>query len=102
MPNAMDTYSEAVEKFKEYSTAAMDNLVKARQAYEEASRASDEIRKSLLSRDESIKSVMTQLQEIAGEHLADEAAAAKLIEMPSEEKEGNSGAPAKAKVRMWP
>ena len=102
MSNTMDMYSEAVERFKEYSTASMDNLVKARQAYEEALQASEEIRKSLMSRDESIKSVMTQLQEIVGEHLAGKVAAPKLIEMPTEEESQNGDAPAKAKVRMWP
>ena len=64
MKNAMDIYSEAVEKFKEYPGVSMDNLVKERKAYEDALRASGDRRKNLTSNDESVKSVMSQLQEI--------------------------------------
>lgn len=100
MQNAMDIYTEAVAKFKEYSAASMDNLVKARKAYEDALRASEEIRRNLASHDESIKSVMFQLQEIVGEHLADKAAAAKLIEFRTAEGE-NGTHPPRPKLRNW-
>lgn len=102
MQNAMDIYSEAVERFKEYSTVSMDNLVKARKAYEEVLRASEDIRKNLTSNDESIKTVMSQLQEIVGEHLAAGAEVANLIEIRTADEE-NGAAPAGPKLlRRWP
>jgi hypothetical protein len=86
MSDAMGLYSEAVKNFHQFTTASIDNLVKARQSYEEALRASDEIRKTLASNDESIISVMTRLQQIVGLHAAHQADPAKLIEMPNSEK----------------
>jgi DNA repair ATPase RecN len=100
MRNAMDIYSEAVERFKEYSAVSMDNLVKARKAYEDALRASEDIRKNLTSNDESIKSVMFQLQEIVSEQLAAGAEVAKLIEIRTAEEE-NGAPPAGPKLRRW-
>jgi hypothetical protein len=86
MSDAMEIYSGAVKNFHEFTTASIDNLVKARQSYEEALRASDEIRKTLASNDESIISVMTRLQQIVGLHVTRQADPAKLIEMPNSEK----------------
>jgi hypothetical protein len=100
MQNPMDIYTEAVEKFKEYSAASMDNLVKAREAYEDALRASEDIRKNLASHDESIKSVMSKLQEIVSEHLAGKAAPAQLIEFRNAE-EGSGAHPPRPKLRNW-
>jgi hypothetical protein len=86
MPNAMDIYSEAVEKFNQSVATCMDSLLIARQAYEEVLRASGEIRKTLTSGEESIKSVMARLQGIVGVPLADKEAT-KLAEMIEIEKE---------------
>jgi hypothetical protein len=86
MPNAMDVYSQAVEKFNQCVAACMDDLLNAREAYEEAFRASGEIRKTLTSGEESITSVMARLQDILGVPLADKGAT-KLVEMIDIEKE---------------
>ena len=86
MPNAMDVYSQAVEKFNQCVTACMDDLLNAREAYEEAFRASGEIRKTLTSGEESITSVMARLRDILGAPLADKGVT-KLVEMIDIEKE---------------
>jgi|ERR1700681_2214201 hypothetical protein len=86
MPNAMDVYSQAVEKFNQCVTACMDDLLNAREAYEEAFRASGEIRKTLTSGEESITSVMARLRDILGVPLADKGVT-KLVEMIDIEKE---------------
>ena len=85
MPNALDIYSEAMERFNHQVAAYMDSLSEARKAYEEALRASGVIRKTLTSGDEAIKSAMARLQEVAGGHLADKGQGPKLFEMPAQE-----------------
>jgi hypothetical protein len=74
MPNAMDIYSQAVEKFNQCVTACMDNLLNAREAYHEAFRASGEIRKTLTSGEESITSMIARMHEIVALPLADKKA----------------------------
>lgn len=86
MPNAMDIYSQAVEKFNQCAATCMDNLLNAREAYREAFRASGEIRKTLTSGEASITSMMARLHEIVGSPLADKEAA-NLVEMIDIEKE---------------
>jgi hypothetical protein len=85
MPNALDIYSEAMERFNHQVAAYMDSLSEARKAYEEALQASGVIRKTLTSGDEAIKSAMARLQEVAGGHLADKGQGPKLVEMPAQE-----------------
>jgi DNA replication initiation complex subunit (GINS family) len=86
MPNAMDVYSQAVEKFNQCVAACMDNLLNAREAYHEAFRASGEIRKTLTSGEKSITSMMARIHEIVGVPLADKEAM-NLVEMIDIEKE---------------
>jgi hypothetical protein len=86
MPNAMDVYSQAVEKFNQCVAACMDNLLNAREAYHEAFRAGGEIRKTLTSGEESITSMIARIHEIVGVPLADKEAT-NLVEMIDIEKE---------------
>ena len=62
----MKTYAEAVNEFTKNATAFIEHLpllTKARGAYEEATRASAEMRKVLDSGEESLRTLMTQLEQ---------------------------------------
>lgn len=62
----MNTYTDAVKEFTTSATAFIEHLpllTKARAAYEEAMRASAEMRKVLDSSDENLRTLMTQLEE---------------------------------------
>jgi len=62
----METYTEAVREFTMNATAFIEHLpllAKARGAYEEAMRASTEMRKVLDTSDEHLKTLMTQLEQ---------------------------------------
>jgi hypothetical protein len=64
-PPVMRTYTEAVNQFTKNATAFIEQLpllTKARDAYEEAMRASAEMRKALDAGDENLRSLMTQLE----------------------------------------
>ncbi len=62
----MNTYTEAVKEFTTNATAFIEHLpffTKARAAYEEAMRASTEMRKALDTSDENVRTLMTQLEQ---------------------------------------
>jgi hypothetical protein len=62
----MNTYTEAVKEFTTNATAFIEHLpllIKARAAYEEAMRASTEMRKALDVGDENLRTLMTQLEQ---------------------------------------
>jgi hypothetical protein len=62
----MNTYREAVKEFTTSATAFIEHLpllAKARAAYEEAMRASLEMRKALDAGDENLRTLMTQLEQ---------------------------------------
>jgi hypothetical protein len=62
----MNTYTEAVKEFTANATAFIEHLpllTKARAAYEEAMRASTEMRKVLDASDENLRTLMTQLEQ---------------------------------------
>lgn len=62
----MNTYTEAVKEFTANATAFIEHLpllAKARAAYEEAMRASTEMRKVLDTSDENLRTLMTQLEQ---------------------------------------
>jgi len=62
----MTTYAEAVAQFTKNATAFLEHLpllAKARDAYEQAMRASAELRKVLDAGDENLKTLMTQLEQ---------------------------------------
>jgi hypothetical protein len=62
----MNTYTEAVNEFSKNATALIAQLpllIKARVAYEEATRAGAEMRKVLDAGEEKLRTLMTQLEE---------------------------------------
>ena len=62
----MNTYTEAVKEFTTNATAFIEHLsllTKARAAYEEAMRASTEMRRALDAGDENLRTLMTQLEQ---------------------------------------
>ena len=67
----MKTYTEAVNEFTKTATAFIEQLpllTKARGAYEEALRASAEMRKVLDASDENLRTLMTQLEQRVNLH----------------------------------
>jgi hypothetical protein len=66
LPPTMKTYTEAVNECIENASAFIEHLpllVKARDAYEEAMRASAEMRKLLDAGGENLRTLMTQLEQ---------------------------------------
>ena len=64
--SSMTAYAEAVTQFTKNATAFLEHLpllAKARDAYEQAMRASAELRKVLDAGDENLKTLMTQLEQ---------------------------------------
>jgi hypothetical protein len=62
----MNTYTEAVKEFTTNATAFIEHLpflTKARAAYDEAMRASTEMRKALDTSDENLRTLMAQLEQ---------------------------------------
>jgi hypothetical protein len=62
----METYTEALKEFTINATAFIEHLPllsKARAAYEEAMRASTEMRRALDAGDENLRTLMTQLEQ---------------------------------------
>ena len=62
----MNTYTDAVKEFTANATAFIEHLpllAKARAAYEEAMRASTEMRKVLDASDQNLRTLMTQLEQ---------------------------------------
>ena len=69
----LGAYTEAVKKFTKSASAFIEHvplLAEAREAYEEATRASTELRRVLDSGDENLRALMTQLEQIAHEDVA--------------------------------
>jgi hypothetical protein len=67
LPATMATYTEAVNEFTKHPTAFIEQiplLTKARDAYEQAMRASAELRKVLDADGENLRTFMTQLEQV--------------------------------------
>ncbi len=67
----MTTYTEAVKEFTRNTSAFIEHLpllTKARAAYEQAMRASMEMRKALDSSDENLRTLMSQLEQQVSLH----------------------------------
>jgi hypothetical protein len=65
-PASMETYTEAVNEFRQNATWFIEQLpllAKARDAYEQAMRSSGDLRKILDAGEESLRILMTQLEE---------------------------------------
>lgn len=68
---AMKTYTEATSEFAQHASALIEHLprlAKARAAYEEALRASAEMRRVLDAGDEKIRTLMNQLEQKMSAH----------------------------------
>jgi exonuclease VII small subunit len=66
-PTTMATYSEAVNEFTKNATAFIEQLpllTKAREAYEQAMKASAELRTVLDAGEENLRTLMTQLEQV--------------------------------------
>ncbi|MGA8617013.1 MAG: hypothetical protein WB660_00620 [Candidatus Sulfotelmatobacter sp.] len=66
-PTTMATYTEAVNEFTKNATAFIEQLpllTKARDSYEQAMRASAELRKVLDTGEENLRSLMAQLEQV--------------------------------------
>ncbi len=66
-------YTEAMNKFTKSATAFMEQvhlLTEARDAYEEAMTASTVLRNSLDAGDHTLRSLMTQLEQVVNTHFA--------------------------------
>jgi hypothetical protein len=64
-------YTEAMNKFTKSATAFMEQvhfLTEARDAYEEAMTASTALRNSLDAGDQTLRSLMTQLEQVVNTH----------------------------------
>jgi hypothetical protein len=73
-PANMAAYSEAVNEFTKNATAFMEHLPllsKARNAYDQAMKASAEIRKVLDTGDEDLRTLMTQLMQAVSKPVPD-------------------------------
>jgi hypothetical protein len=71
-PATLGAYTEAVKKFTKSASAFIEQLpllAEAREAYEQANRASMELRKVLDSGDENLRTLMTHLEQMANIHL---------------------------------
>jgi hypothetical protein len=73
-PPTVTMYTEAMNKFTKSATAFMDQvhlLTEARDAYQEAIAASTALRNSLDAGDETLRSLMNQLEQVVNAHLGD-------------------------------
>jgi hypothetical protein len=68
------TYTEAMNKFTKSATAFMEHvhlLTEAQEAYLEAMNASAAMRDSLDAGDKTLRGLMTQLEQVVGDHLGE-------------------------------
>lgn len=71
---SMAVYSDAMNNFTKAATAFMDHvhlLTEAREAYQMAMAASASLRNSLDSGDQTLRSLMTQMEQVVSAHLGD-------------------------------
>src|SRR6202142_3190625 len=71
---SMASYTDAMNKFTNAATAFMDHvhlLTEARDAYQTAITASAAIRSSLDARDQALRSLMTQMEQVVNAHLGE-------------------------------
>ncbi|MGA8312259.1 MAG: hypothetical protein WB755_19670 [Terriglobales bacterium] len=67
-------YIEAMNKFTKSASAFMEQvhlLTEARDAYEEATRASTALRNSLDANDQTLRSLITQLEQVVSTHFGE-------------------------------
>src|SRR5262249_37837776 len=72
LPGSMKTYSEAVDEFSKHTSeflACIPVLVKARDAYQRAMAVSAEVRSMLDAGDETLRTLMSRLEDSVAIHL---------------------------------
>jgi hypothetical protein len=82
------TYAEAMNKFSKSATAFMEHvhlLTEARSAYHEAITVGTTLRNRLDAGDQTLKSLMTQLEQVVNEHFAGPALDKKKLELVKDE-----------------
>src|ERR1700758_1581510 len=80
LPGSMKTYSQAVDEFSKHTSeflACIPLLIKAREAYQRAMDVSAEVRSMLDAGDETLRTLMAQVEEAVAVHL---------VKTPSEKK----------------
>jgi len=73
LPGSMRTYSQAVDEFSKHTSeflACIPLLIKAREAYQRAMAVSAEVRSMLDAGDETLRSLMAQVEDAVAVHLA--------------------------------
>src|ERR1700758_1854002 len=73
LPGSMKTYSQAVDEFSKHTSeflACIPLLIKAREAYQRAMDVSAEVRSMLDAGDETLRTLMGQVQDAVNVHLA--------------------------------
>ena len=101
--DAMARYTDALDQFRRAATAFLqhvDLLAQARDAYEQAMMSSAELRNVLNAGDETLQSLMTQLEQSVNDHLSTPAFARKKPE-PVKAEPTMSGESTGA-GRVWP
>jgi hypothetical protein len=73
-PPSWALYAEAADSFRSSAEAFMEHvhlLIEARDAYQQAMSASSELRNRLDAGDQTLRSVMTQLEQVVTDHLSE-------------------------------
>lgn len=73
-PPSMASYTEAMNKFQKAATAFMDHvhlLTEARDAYQAAMAASTALRNNLEAGDDTLRSLMAQMEQVIDAHLVE-------------------------------
>ena len=72
LPGSMTTYSQAVDEFSKHTSeflASIPLLIKAREAYQRAMAVSAEVRSMLDAGDETLRTLMAQVEDAVAVHL---------------------------------
>ena len=72
LPGSMKTYSQAVDEFSKHTSeflASIPLLIKAREAYQRAMSVSAEVRSMLDAGDETLRTLMAQVEDAVAVHL---------------------------------
>lgn len=106
MPLNLGAYTEAVNKFTKSASAFIEHLpllAEARQAYEEASKASTELRRVLDAGDENLRTLMSHLEQMVNVQLVNgPKAPGNTAEAPSKLGPVRVGEDAKGAVKRFP
>jgi exonuclease VII small subunit len=98
------TYTEAMNRFTRSASAFMQHvhlLTEARDAYQEAMTASKTLRRSLDDGDQTLRSVMTQLEQVVNEHFGEPVLDGKKLE-PMEDATGTESVNTRGGKRSLP